>query len=272
MSLGLWTSSIVPGQYLGRAESPSRATPDGSAFVFQSHAQLTDYDNEGVGEIYRYDPGAPIDGRLLCISCDPNGAAPNGIALLEDTRKGSGVNQTTMIPNVTDDGQRVLFESPDRLVPEDANDTVDVYEWEAEQSNGCQRSKGCIALISSGQGEADSHLYGMSGDGHDVFFETLEELVGADLVGSPSIYDAREGGGIPEPASEAPCQGDACQGSGSQPPALLTPITSGAGSEGPPPRHCGKGRHRVKGRCVKFRRKHHRRDHAHTRQKRKGRQ
>ena len=270
MSLGLWTSSIVPGQYLGRAQSPTRATPDGSAFVFQSHAQLTGYDNEGVGEIYRYDPGAPMDRHLLCISCDRNGAAPNGIALLEDTRKGSGVDRTTMIPNVTDDGQRVLFESPDRLVPEDANDIVDVYEWEAEGSGGCQLGRGCISLISSGQGEADNHLYGMSADGHDVFIRTQEKLVKADLAGSPSIYDAREGGGIPEPASEAPCQGDACQGTGSQPPALPTPITSGAGSDRSPPRHCGKGRHRVKGRCVKFRRRHHHKHHTHAHRKRKG--
>jgi sugar lactone lactonase YvrE len=263
MSLGLWTSSIVPGPNLGRAESPTRATPDGSAFSFQSHAQLTAYDNERVGEIYRYDPGAPTGQRLLCVSCNPTGAPPSGPALLEDTRFGSGVDRTTMIPNITDDGQRAFFESPDRLVPEDANEAVDVYEWEAEGSGGCRRPRGCISLISSGQGEAASHLFGMSASGHDVFFRTEEQLLGADLPGSVSIYDAREGGGIPERATEAPCQGDACQGIGSEPPALPAPATSGGGSEERRSRRCGKGRHRAKGRCVKrhHRKRHHRKRH-----------
>jgi hypothetical protein len=172
-----------------------------------------------------------------------------------------------MVANLTDSGQEVFFQSFDRLLPEDANEAEDVYEWQASGSGGCTRQGGCLALISSGQGEAPSFLYAMSADGHDVFLHTKEKLVGADVAGSPSIYDARVGGGIPEPVEPAPCQGDACQGEGSEPPVLPSPATNGAGESSseasPKPPHCAKGKHRVKGRCVrvKHRKRHKRRAH-----------
>jgi Divergent InlB B-repeat domain len=243
----------------------TRSTPDGSAFVFQSHARLTAYDNEGMGEIYRYESEAGTGERLLCVSCDPSGGPPSADALLKDLRIGSGspVKSKTIIKNLTENGKEVFFQSFDRLLPEDANEAEDVYEWTADESDGCSRLGGCLALISSGQGEGPSFLYAMSADGHDVFFHTNEKLVGPDVVGSPSIYDARVGGGIPEPLVSEPCQGDACQGQGSPPPALSTSATTGAGeSSGSPPRtrHCVKGKHRVNGRCVarKHRHRHHR--------------
>jgi Divergent InlB B-repeat domain len=272
MNLAAWTTSIGPGLQLGRARAPVRSTPDGDVFVFQSHASLTAYDNEGAGEIYRYDSAAEPGQRLLCVSCAPSGAPPSSDALLEDVGATlhSPVQAETMIANVTDSGQEVFFQSFDRLLPEDANETEDAYEWEAQGSGGCTRAGGCLALISSGQGETPSILYAMSPDGHDVFIQTKEKLVGADVAGSPSIYDARVGGGIPEPAEEAPCQGDACQGQGSEPPALPDLNTGGPG-ESPPTevpitrKPCAKGKHRVKGRCVAVKHRHrkrHRRAHA----------
>jgi hypothetical protein len=264
MNLARWTTAINPGPQIGRALSPTRSTPDGEVFVFQSHAQLTAYENEGVGEIYRYDPAAEPGERLSCASCDPSGAPASADALLQDTHAGTGVNENTLIANVTDGGAEVFFQSADRLLPEDANGVQDVYEWKAKGSASCKRHGGCLGLISSGQGEHGNFLYGMSGDGHDVFFRTLEKLVGADVPGSPSFYDARVEGGIPDPPVEAPCQGDACQGEGSTPPALPVPAStaSGDGNEEPKANSCSKGRHLVKGRCVK---KHHRRAHHHKR-------
>jgi streptogramin lyase len=262
MDLGHWTTAINAGPGIGRPYSPTRSTPDGEVFVFQSHAQLTSYENEGVGEIYRYDPAAEPGERLTCPSCDPSGAPPGADdALLEDLRAGSGVDSTTQIANLTDDGTKVFFQSPDRLLPEDANSVADVYEWQAKGAGSCKRDGGCLALISSGQGNTPSFLYSMSADGHDVFFRTQEKLVGTDVPGSPSIYDAREEGGIPDPPAKAPCQGDACQGSGSTPPALPVPASTGSGdgnAEPEPPPPCAKGKHRVKGRCVA---KHHKRRH-----------
>jgi hypothetical protein len=262
LNLAAWTKAVATGTDTGRALAPTRSTPLGDVFIFQSHARLTAYYNEGVGEIYRYDPAAEVGERLLCVSCDPTGTPPSTDALLEDVRGDAGdpIQATTMISNLTDDGHKVFFQSFDRLLPEDANEVEDVYEWEAKGIEGCTRIEGCLALISSGQGEVPSFLYAMSADGRDVFIQTKEKLVGADAAGSPSIYDAREGGGIPEPAESAPCQGDACQGQGSEPPAIPSPATTGAGEspEAPPVRKpCAKGRHRVKGRCVKRHAKKH---------------
>jgi hypothetical protein len=267
MDLGRWSAAINPGPTSGRAQAPIRSTPDGGVLVFQSHAQLTAYDNEGVGEIYRYDPAAEVGERLTCPSCDPTGAPASADALLADISL-KGINKRTMIVNLTDSGQELFFESPDRLLPEDANGLVDVYEWKARGAAGCERDGGCLALISSGQGDASSHLYGMSADGHDVFFRTREKLVGSDVTGSPSIYDARVQGGIPEAAAKEPCQGDACQGQGSTAPALGAPVSDGAGDgsveDGAKPR-CAKGKRRIKGRCTRpHRKRHHHKRHRAT--------
>jgi hypothetical protein len=277
MNLAAWTAAVAgPSTSSGRALAPTRASANGDVFVFQSHARLTAYDNEGKGEIYRYDAAAKAGERLLCVSCDPSGAPPSADALLEDVRGIAGVpNDASMIvTSLTDDGNRVFFQSFDRLLPEDANEVEDVYEWTAPGAGEpqCGRSTGCLSLISSGQGETPSFLYAMSADGHDVFVQTREKLVGADVAGSPSIYDAREEGGIPEATEPAPCQGDACQGQGSESPVLPQPATTGDGEspEGTQPvrPHCAKGKHRVKGRCVAVKHKHrkrHRRAHANGR-------
>ncbi len=273
MNLAAWTRAIgPPPAQSGRAYAPIRSTPIGGVLAFQSHARLTAYDNKGVGEIYRYDPAAEPGERLTCPSCDPSGAAPSADALLQQLDTTATIAHT-VIPNLTSDGTALVFTSSDRLLPEDANSAADVYEWRARGSSwgsaagapSCQRAGGCLALISSGQGERDSYLYAMSSDGHDVFFRTLERLVGADVAGSVSIYDARESGGIPESAEAAPCQGDACQGQGAEAPSLPVPTTPAHGDEGSGPAvRCGKSKHRVKGRCVKKRHQTHQR-HGHRR-------
>jgi len=216
-----------------------------------------------LGEIYRYAPTAPSGERLSCISCNPAGASPTGDAALEADFS-AGLDPKNVIPNVTDDGSAVFFQSLDRLLPEDANQVADVYEWRARGAGSpeCTRPGGCLALVSSGQGEVPSFLYAMSADGHDVFFRTQEKLVGSDVAGSTSVYDARVGGGIPEPAPAAPCQGDACQGTGTQTPAIPNPATGGAGEGNEmPAARCAKGKHRVKGRCVAVKHHRHRRRH-----------
>jgi hypothetical protein len=274
-NLRRWTTALSPGPIIGRATSPTRSTPDGAVFIFQSHARLTAYDNGGHSEIYRYDPAAAAGGRILCISCDPGGAPPSGEAALQTVTVAGGVTQQhTMIANLTDDGGRAVFESPDRLLPEDSNEALDVYEWKASGVGGCERASGCLALISSGQGEDPSFLYGMSADpeAHDIFFETRLKLLSTDLSGSPSLYDARVEGGIPVPPEAEPCHGDACQGVGSAPPALASPASTGSRDGNVPPEGaCPKGKHRVKGRCVaRHAKKHHRKaPHKHKRSQRR---
>jgi hypothetical protein len=247
-NLTSWASRTVIGPeangITGIANDPSRTTPGGTVFIFQSHANLTGFDAGGHSEIYRYDSGSQ---QVTCISCRPNGTAPSGDASLEvyGNEFGSPIDAKARISNVTDDGQRVFFVSEDQLLPEDTNHVRDVYEWRAPGQTGCVRSEGCISLISSGQSDKDSFLYGMTDDGHDVFFTTIAQLIGSDIPGSFSIYDARVDGGFPNLVSTTPCQGDACQGQGSTPPALPVPgsnTISGAGNV-PPPANAKKKKH-----------------------------
>ena len=278
-----WTDAISPE---GRALSTTRSTSTGSVLVFQTHAKLTSYDNteataaacgdpEKAGdrciEVYRYDVGAATGEQLTCLSCDPTDSPPSGDALLQELRTGSTVTSNTLIPNVTDNGGAVFFQSEGPLLPEDANDVQDVYEWQAKGAGGCKRLGGCLALISSGQGDQNSILYAMTSDGHDVFFTTLEKLHGADITGSPSIYDARVNGGVPDPPVPAPCQGDACQGRGTPAPLLLPPTSTGSGNGNFKPgstRPCPKGkrkvRHNGKVRCVKRQTSKHPSSHRHS--------
>jgi len=267
-----WTAAAA-GE-IGGALPPVRSSPGGQAFLFLSHAQLTGYENteptaaacgdsklagEPCGQLFRYAPADPPGSRLLCLSCDPAAGPPTGEALLQDFFGGpaGATNQTTLIDNLTADGSTAFFETPDPILPEDANAVTDVYEWKAlgagEGSERCGDPAGCLALISSGQGEASSHLYGMTADGSDVFFFTADKLIGSDASGSSSIYDARVGGGIPEPPTPEPCQGDACQPLGGAPPSLPAPPSAAAVPDGDV--RPAKAKKKKKPRCAKGKRK-----------------
>jgi streptogramin lyase len=242
--LGQWVKAIGPEQtgQVGRADDPSRTTPDGDVFVFQSHAVVGyPYDSEGFSEIYRY---STATGDVVCLSCDPT-ESPTSDAMLQVTRVttlGAPTNAVSRLFNVTDDGEKVFFETGDSLVPEDTDHRYDVYEWK----NG-----GGVWLISSGRSAGDDHLYSMTPDAHDVFFRTGDSLLPTDDVGE-SIYDARVNGGFSTSApASASCQ-EACQGQGSVAPAA--PAAGSALFHGPANR---KHRHHRK----KHRRHHHRHHH-----------
>ncbi|HEX5592077.1 MAG TPA: NHL repeat-containing protein [Solirubrobacterales bacterium] len=245
--LGQWVLAVGPEQtgQVGRADDPSRSTPNGSVFVFQSHGVAGyPYDSKGFSEIYRY---STATGNIVCLSCDPTDP-PTSDAMLQTTRVttlGAATNAISRLFNVTDDGEKVFFETGDSLVPEDTDNRSDVYEWK----NG-----GGVWLISSGRSAGDDHLYSMTSDGHDVFFRTGDSLLPIDDVGQ-SIYDARVNGGFPTAApASAPCQ-EACQGQGSAAPAA--PAAGSSLFHGP-----GNRKHRH------HRRKHHRhKHHRHKKQK-----
>ena len=260
-TLSKWTAAVGPDvdAFLGRGADPSRTTPDGAVFVFQSHADLTAYESEGHTEIYRYDSEAE---DLICISCPPDGSPPVGEAELQriniglepeipgETREVSPVTAVSRIPNVTDDGRAVFFQSSDPLVSEDDDGMVDVYEWK----------DGEISLISSGQSGKADYLYAMSSDGRDVFFETNDSLVPADRDGgAASIYDARAFGGFAAGQGAPPCLEDDCQGPPGPPPSLSAPLSSALTDAGPAKRRCSKARRTVrrkgKVRCVPRHRK-----------------
>jgi hypothetical protein len=266
--LGLWVpalhasgSSIATGS-LGIV--PARSTPEGSGFLFKSRSPLTGYDPEGHAEIYRYDFAG---GMLQCLSCNPTGAPAQSDANLQSQdREGSVLFSAIAWPeSLRADGRRAFFESSDPLVAGDADGLQDVYEWEDQGVGSCTQPGGCLYLISSPQSRHNEYLWAVSRSGDDAFFLSSDLLVGADAEETPSIYDARVGGGFAEPAS-AECEGEGCRPQLTSPPLVPTGDTPvrGAG-DNVKPRVCGKGKRKVKRggkvRCVK--KKHHQRHRHH---------
>jgi hypothetical protein len=193
-------------------------TPNGAAFMFLSREQLTGYDNsnpdcasQACQEAFVYSADS---GQIVCVSCNPSGAPP-----VDDTGTGTGSGDSGLgvaTRHLSDDGSRAFFGSPDPLVPEDVNGEQDVYMWE----------DGELQLISTGRHSEFSAFAYATPSGDDVFFTTAERLSAWDRDDSQDMYDARVGGGLPEPPPPPPvCVGDECQGQPSRP-ALIAPGTS----------------------------------------------
>ncbi len=262
----------------------SRISPDGMHLAFTSYRSLTGYDNTDVhsgqpdSQVFLYAAEDGAAGELACISCNPSGARPAGVKVGADSDESVNwaAGQLPVWPNqmrpsriLTPDGNRLFFESFDRLVLADTNGKQDVYEWRRADSEAecivqgaeiyAESSGGCISLISGGRDAADAELLDASADGRDVFFATEESL----LIQDPAlvdVYDAREGGGFEQPSIAPPCDPDvdgSCQGSAGAPPANPSFGTAGSGPGNPStgrPR-CPKGQRQVKKkaktRCVK---------------------
>ncbi|HEY7830184.1 MAG TPA: hypothetical protein VIC06_06425 [Solirubrobacteraceae bacterium] len=206
-------------------------SPDGRYLAFMSERSLTGYDNRDARsgqpdvEVFLYDAGT---GRLVCASCNPSGARPSGVfdsgkypGLLADRPANweghwlagsipswTNVDSTSPVSyrsRYLSDSGRLFFDSPDALVPGDANGTGDVYEFEPPKGEGTPASDtcavgsrgysavsgGCVGLISAGSSGEESAFMDASESGDDVFFLTSSRLVPQDLDSSFDVYDAR---------------------------------------------------------------------------------
>jgi hypothetical protein len=222
----------------------SRVSADGTSLAFLSDAELTEYENVDVNtglrdtELYLYREGA---GSLICASCNPTGERPEGSASIPGAYANGSLRAYK--PRVlSSSGNRLFFDSADKLAVTDTDSAPDVYEWEAQGSGDCTRAPGCLSLISEARGDGASFL-DASASGEDVFFLTGESSVGAD-PGSIDVYDARVGGGFAEPPKPFVCTGDACQALPS-PPDDPTPGTQ-VPNAGNPPLRVVKHKHKRK--------------------------
>jgi hypothetical protein len=206
-------------------------------------------------EAFLYDADADV---LSCVSCNPSGARPAGPAELP-----SWSNPFEGPRYLSDQGTRLFFESRDTLTSADENTRRDVYELERTGTGSCSVESsafepgagGCLFLISRGTDTDESYLLDASGDGRDVFFATRAVLSGWDTNENYDVYDARIGGGFPEPTSVPICEGEAsCRPTPTSPPAAATPATPG---------FSGPGNAKAKKKKAKRGKKHHHRPRHH---------
>jgi len=228
-------------------ERTSRLSADGDRLAFLSQASLTGYDNtdaitgEHDNELFVY---VADEDRLACASCNPTGALPIGRASLPN-----GTPSSYRPGIFSADGRRVFFNSADALAPRDSNHRQDVYVF----------ADGKPQLISTGVSSDISALVDVAAGGRDVFFTTRSRLVTNDRDNNADIYDARVGGGFPEPQAPLRCAGEACRGQPGAPhqtapfPATALPWPEAGPTVKRQYRRCHRRKH--------HRRKHHRRKH-----------
>ncbi len=213
---------MLDGLQVGLLLKQARVTPDGRTVLFNATSGDgllsvrggTDYDHGstcsgGLGglcqELYVYSPDSD---SLRCASCNPTGAAATANAETALRAASGGAASGTYVNRaISDDGRFVFFSTKEALVIDDVNRRSDAYVYDVEQ--------GRPHLLSTGTHPSDSYFLDASANGNDAFFATREKLVGWDVDDAYDVYDARVGGGFPEPLLAPPgCVGDACQGPG----------------------------------------------------------
>ncbi|MGN6372473.1 MAG: TolB family protein [Solirubrobacteraceae bacterium] len=195
-------------RFIAQASVGGQVSPNGQQFAFVTSAQLTSYNCGGCATLYEYNYDAA---QLSCVSCNPEGAPPSAPIEVGGIPYGTGVDNYH--PRYVLDNGTVFFDSRDPLVPSDSNGEYDVYQWRA----------GHLELISSGTAAVESAFADASPDGKNVFFKTGQKLIGQDVDEGVDLYDAREGGGYPQPPQPLPCSGTGCQGVPPAPPIFATP-------------------------------------------------
>jgi hypothetical protein len=228
----------------------SRVSPNGRYLAFMSQRSLTGYDNADASsgqldeEVFLYDASR---NRLLCASCDPTGARPQGRfdspeqRLLVDNQQAwgghwlaasiptwqwkDGQNATYQSRYLLNNG-RLFFNSPGDLLPQAVNGQQDVYQYEPAGVGGCTGSSetfdpktgGCLGLISSGSANGESVFLEASESGADVFLLTPAQLAPQDADDQGDVYDAHECTSSspcltpPAGGSSPPCTtGEACR-------------------------------------------------------------
>ncbi len=245
----------------------ARVTPDGRHMLFlsMSGAGLTGYDHgscpgnntasHSCQQLYLYSADTH---QLVCASCAPSGAPASADASDFAAAGNSGAAASTFhLPHaLSDDGRFAFFTTQESLLPGDTNGKLDAYEYDAET--------GRVRLLSSGTDESDSYFLDAGASGEDVFIGTRQQLLGWDSDGNYDLYDARIGGGFPEPPATAECCcGEACRSGAS--PAPPPSGTGSAGFQGPvnPVSHRHRRRHHRHRKHVP--RRHHRNNSNHRR-------
>jgi hypothetical protein len=244
------------------ANMTSRVSSNGQWLAFMSERDLSGNDTRDAStgqpdeQVYLYDA---VTGRIACPSCDPTGARPVGVeyqslrygldglqvwpgnrrlaasvpAWTAYTATGQALYQSRYLSN----SGRMFFNSGDALVPQDSNDTGDVYEYEppgipkgtpytcsTASSTYSERTGGCVDLISAGESNEESGFLDASENGEDVFFLTASQLTSEDGDTSMDVYDAHECNSscvVPTASQSQSCTGEDCRPPAAAPPTIF---------------------------------------------------
>ncbi len=213
---------VESGDWIGGlAKTRSFVTNSGESLVFMSSESLSvtgypdGYPNNGAEEVYVYEAGS---NSLFCASCGSTREGASGYLPVSwsDTR----------LPQlISEDGDRMFFDSSSPLVGQATNGKQNVYEWEREGSGTCTTvsavNGGCVYLLSGGSSVSASWLVGSSESGNDVFLVTRAQLAPEDQNEAFDLYDVRVDGA--KPVSPPQCTGTGCQGVPAPPPTFATP-------------------------------------------------
>jgi hypothetical protein len=206
----------------------ARVSRDGRYVAFLTRGDRSGPHAEGGGatpvEMFLYDADR---GVVRCVSCPAEGVVSGGASVVSTvTNIGPLLQVAGGRPSfLTSDG-RVFFSTASRLVAQDVNGVTDAYMFDP--------AVGGVRLLSSGRGSLPASWVDVSASGDDVFIVTRQRLVAADRDSYVDVYDARVGGGLPDPpAVRGECEGDGCQhapGSGPGDPAIGSVTFGGAGA------------------------------------------
>jgi hypothetical protein len=218
-------------------ERIAEVTPNGQSLTFESRRNLTGYPESAASpfsvELYDY---SATHGQLVCVSCMPDGGprlTPESEADAISRVPVSAESETYTAHWMSENGNRIFFQTRQSLVPQDTNSTngesggQDVYEWEREGEGTCtvqspsRPTGGCVSLLSGATSTDDSLLVDADASGENVFVEHVGTLGRAQAPeGHLELYDLRVRGGFPL-VSEA-CRAAACQTGPAPPPAPQT--------------------------------------------------
>jgi hypothetical protein len=225
-------------------EGTSRATGDGTRFVFESSLGIPG----SVPMVYVY---SVAGGTTVCVSCRHDGRSPfsaHHLTPLIDAETTNVFDRIVRPTVLTGDG-RLYFYSFDPLAPGGVEGDRNLYQWERGQVSLIATEPPGVPRNVDGT-PTESFFGGASADGADIYFATPQSLTGSAQPGW-NVYDARAGGGFPEPTPPAPpCDAaveGACNSAADSPTAAATPSTSNfSGTSNPStkkPKHHQKHKH-----------------------------
>lgn len=206
--------------------SENALTPDGRFLAFASAARLTADDQDSLSDIYRYDAGAGDLRRAWPDDPAVNGPGRTAGSGFADRRSPTGafanwgLNESTPLPQIADDGSAIDFLTSEAMTPGDLNGKDDAFVWDAATDG--------VTMISDGDDPRGIISVAMSADGKTHFLATISRITREHTATSVALYAVRQGGGFLAPESPPPCAGDACQGPTTAPP----PSAAGSDASG----------------------------------------